>query len=318
LSDSPVGAARTDVAIVVVTFNSAAVLPVLIDSLPEGLAGCTWSLVVADNDSKDGTVELARSLAPGARTVEMGRNAGYAAGINAGLAAAEPASAALILNADTRLRPGSVAAMLAGLEEPGIGIVVPRLVDENGVLGPSLRREPTTRRSLADAVFTHRVLGRFDSWSEAVTNPESYSRPTRSDWAAGPVLLISDACMVACGPWDESFFLYSEETEFCLRARDRGFALMLTPDAEVEHLGGGSSLSPKLWSLVVVNRVRLYRRHHNGLASAAFWLVAVLREASRALLGRETSRQALATLLSRRRMQEAAQRAGASAEPVSR
>jgi N-acetylglucosaminyl-diphospho-decaprenol L-rhamnosyltransferase len=243
----------------------------------------------------------------------MGRNAGYAAGINAALAVASPASAALILNADTRLRPGSVVAMLAASAEPGVGIVAPRLVYPDGRLGYSLRREPTVRRALADALFGHRALNRFSTWSEAVDNPQTYTHRTRVDWAAGPALLVSRACIDACGPWDESFFLYSEETEFCLRAGDQGFDLLYTPDADVVHLGGESSVSPKLWTLVVVNRVRLYARRHSVAQATAFWLVAVFREASRAVLGRRTSRQALWTLLSRRRMGSAAALAAATA-----
>jgi N-acetylglucosaminyl-diphospho-decaprenol L-rhamnosyltransferase len=298
-----------DVVVAVVTYNSEHVVTELLRSLPAGLQGCTWSLIVADNASQDATVELVRTSVPSAHIVSLERNLGYAAGINAALANAPPAGAALVLNADTRLIDGSVATMLATLDEVGVGIVVPRLVHEDGRLGPSLRREPTIGRSLADAVLSHRVLGRFDGWSEAITDPRAYATRTKSDWAAGPAMLISAECMSACGPWDESFFLYSEETEYCLRARERGFALVLEPRADLVHLGGGSNMSPNLWSLVVVNRIRLYSRTHSRLATIAFWLVAVFREGTRAILGRATSRLAFSTLISPRRMREAADRA---------
>jgi N-acetylglucosaminyl-diphospho-decaprenol L-rhamnosyltransferase len=313
LSDLPAGGGCTDVVLVVVTFNSEGVIADLIDSLPAALEGCTWSLVVADNDSHDATVALVRRLAPAATVVEMGRNAGFAAGINAALAAALPAKAALILNADIRLSADSVGVMLACLDQPGVGIVAPRLIDPDGSLSYSLRREPTLRRAASDSLFGHRLLKRFGSWSEWVVDPVSYAKQTRVDWAAGPALLISRACLDACGPWDESFFLYSEETDYCLRARDRGFDLLFTPDADVVHIGGESSLSPRLWSLVVVNRVRLFGRRRSRVATAVFWLIAVLREGSRAVLGRKTSQQALLTLLSRRRMREAPVRASGAA-----
>lgn len=305
LTDSDT-APPVDVVVAVVTYNSEKVVSELLKSLPAGLRGCTWSLVVADNASHDGTVELIRTTAPSAHLVSLEHNLGYAAGINAALEIAPAANAVLILNADTRLIDGSVATMLRTLDEAGIGIVVPRLVYEDGRLGPSLRREPTIRRSLADAVLSHRILGRFDGWSEAITDPRAYTSRTRSDWAAGPAMLISAQCISACGPWDESFFLYSEETEYCLRARERGYGLILEPDADIVHLGGGSNMSPTLWSLVVVNRVRLYGRTHSRPATVAFWMVAVFREGTRAMLGRATSRLALATLMSPRRMREAA------------
>jgi GT2 family glycosyltransferase len=110
-------------------------------------------------------------------------------------------------------------------------------------------------------------------------------------------MLVSRECFAACEGWDESFFLYSEETEFCLRARDRGYRLVLTPDAETIHLGGDSGSSPTLRALHLVNRVVLYRRSHSPVATGAFWLVTVLREASRLPLRRPVTRQALAALL---------------------
>ncbi|WP_410169485.1 glycosyltransferase family 2 protein, partial [Actinacidiphila rubida] len=106
------------------------------------------------------------------------------------------------------------------------------------------------------------------------------------------------ACLEACGDWDESFFLYSEETEYCLRARDRGYATRLQPQAAAVHLGGDSRVSPYLWTLLTLNRVRLHRRRHGAVPAAAFWAAVLLREASRAALGRAPSRAAAAALVS--------------------
>jgi N-acetylglucosaminyl-diphospho-decaprenol L-rhamnosyltransferase len=108
--------------------------------------------------------------------------------------------------------------------------------------------------------------------------------------------MISSGCLAACGPWDESYFLYSEETEFALRARDRGHLTWFVPDAEATHLGGESGVSPALWSLLTVNRVRLYRRRHTIAAGAAFWSVVMLRESARAALGKARSRRAVVAL----------------------
>jgi N-acetylglucosaminyl-diphospho-decaprenol L-rhamnosyltransferase len=114
--------------------------------------------------------------------------------------------------------------------------------------------------------------------------------------------MISAECQDACGPWDESFFLYSEETEFALRARDRGFRTCLTPGAEAVHLGGESGVSAQLWTLLTINRVRLYRRRHHLPAAAAYWTATLLRELPRAALGKRRSRSAAAGLLSPSRL----------------
>jgi N-acetylglucosaminyl-diphospho-decaprenol L-rhamnosyltransferase len=283
------------VAVVVITWNSSALLPGLIESLTGGLAGLRYQLVIADNASADDTIEMAARLAPDCTIVQTGRNAGYAAGFNAGLAAAGRYDAALILNPDIRLTPGSVAALYAALSE-NVGIAVPRIRNEDGSLARSLRREPTIARAFGDAVLGQRA-GRFAALGETVVDDAAYARPAAVDWATGAVMLMSARCLSACGAWDESFFLYSEETEFSLRARDRGFRTRYVPEAEVTHLGGESRVSPRLWSLLQVNRVRLHRKRHTAAATALYWSAVMLRESSRAVLGHARSRAAVAALL---------------------
>ncbi|WP_053850876.1 glycosyltransferase family 2 protein [Streptomyces sp. NRRL B-24085] len=285
------------VAVIVVTWNSAEVLPGFLAALPDGMAGLDWRLVVADNDSADDTVEVLARLAPYATVVQTGRNAGYAAGVNAALRAAGDLGAALICNPDIRMRQGCAKRLVDSLGD-GVGIAVPLLYEEGrDTPHHSLRRESSVLRALGEAVIGNRRAGRFPRLSELVTDPGAYERPTRADWATGALMAVSAECRAACGPWDESFFLYSEETEYCLRARDLGWATQLEPSAEAVHLGGDSQVSPRLWSLLTVNRVRLYRRRHGAVATACFRAAVLLRETSRAALGRPASRAAVAALL---------------------
>jgi N-acetylglucosaminyl-diphospho-decaprenol L-rhamnosyltransferase len=317
------------VAVVVVTWNSAGVLDGLLRSLPDGLAGVPWSLTVVDNASADDTVARAEKWlretdrdAEGT-VISTGRNAGYAAAINAALTRAgllgspasldrpdqsdaeaeadtsnPPFTAALILNPDVRLEPGCVARMLELLDDPAgprAGIVVPRIQDEAGGLSHSLRREPSVGRAVGEAVLGKRA-GRIPWLGEVVLDEGEYETATTADWATGAIMLLSARCLAECGPWDESFFLYSEETEFALRARDRGFATRIAPEAVAVHIGGESKTSAQLWTLLVLNRVKLYRRRHSAPASAAYWSATLLRELPRAALGARRSRTAIAAL----------------------
>lgn len=298
------------IAVLVVTWNSAGVIDGLLESLRPGLTGLDWHLVVADNDSADDTARRIERWA-GANpdvsctVVHTGGNLGYAAGINAARAKADAHDAALVLNPDIRLHDGAVAAMYEFLDgagsdgagsPPRTGIVVPRILDEQGALAHSLRREPTLLRALGEAALGARA-GRFAALGELVLDESAYQRPAVADWATGAIMLISAACFDACGPWDESFFLYSEETEFALRARDRGFLTRLAPRAGATHIGGESKVSPQLWTLLMSNRVKLYRRRHARPAAVAYWGAALLREAPRAALGQQRSRSAVKALL---------------------
>jgi len=287
------------VAVVVVMYNSQALLADFVASLDPGLAGVEYELVAVDNASPDNSVELMQAIAPSATIVRAGRNGGYAAGINAGVAAAAPHTAILVLNSDVRLGAGCVAELLKSLRKPGVGIAVPRLVDAEGQVIDSMRREPTVARAFCDAILGAQRAGRLKGIGEVVTDRRAYERLQRTDWAEGSTQLISAECWLACGSWDESFFLYSEETEYNLRTRDLGFATVYVPTARATHLEGGSGISHGLWTLQVLNRIKLFRQRHGRPATALFWLATLIREASRAALGRGNSRAAARALLSR-------------------
>jgi len=285
------------VTIVVVLYNSAAHVDTFLDALPAATEGVpAWQLIVVDNGSTDDGPTRVTARAPEAVVVRQD-NRGYAAGINVGIASAEPSQAVLVVNPDARLGAGSVAALVAELANPGVGIAVPRLLDLDGSLSWSLRREPTVLRALGEAVLGGSRAGRFPALGEVVCDPFAYQRSVCADWATGCVMLISRACLDAVGRWDERFFLYSEETDFALRARDAGFALRLTPKAVAAHVGGESSTSPDLWSRLTVNRVRLFARRHGKAHTAAFWGAVTISEALRALFGAPVHRAALRALL---------------------
>ncbi|BBH68018.1 glycosyl transferase family 2 [Actinoplanes sp. OR16] len=293
------------VAVVVVTYNSARLLEDLIASLGPGLDGLDWHLTVADNASADDSVAEVHRLLPSAQVVEMGRNAGYAAGINAAVAAAKPHTAILVLNPDIRLRPGCGPTLLANLRRTKAGIVVPRLERGDGSAIAVLRREPSVPRAFGDALLGANRAGRYPLLGELVVGDAYYERESAADWAAGSAMLISRECWDKVGAWDESFFLYSEETEYSLRARDAGYVTRLAPDALAVHLEGDSKVSPRLWALLTVNRVRLFRRRNPAVSTAAYWSALVLREVSRSLRGNQASKAAAAALLSPQRMKQA-------------
>jgi N-acetylglucosaminyl-diphospho-decaprenol L-rhamnosyltransferase len=294
---------RPRVAICVVTYNSAALIEDLVASLAAGISDVDATLVFADNASADDTVARIAAICPSAVLVRTGGNLGYAGGVNAAIRAAGACDAYLILNADVRLEPGCVATLFHRLS-PTVGIVVPKLLDARDDVIWSMRRAPSVVRAWADALLGAERVGRVPILGEMVTDPVLYETARPTDWAEGSTQLISAACVEACGPWDESYFLFSEETEFDLRAGDRGFATLYEPAAVARHLEGGSAGSERLWPLVVLNRVRLYGSRHGRIATGLFWLATLAREVSRALMGRPESRAAVQDLLSGDRMRE--------------
>ena len=282
---------RPDVIVVVVTYHSASVVTALLDSIPAGVAPYDYKVLVVDNGSTDDTREILEARDD--VVLLYSANVGYAAAINRAIRhAAADSPAFLVLNPDTVVHPGALAEMMPVLQEPGVGIVAPRTLDPSGMLMFTQRREPTLLRALG--------LGRTNlpALSEHVGDARAYSSRQAVDWAVGSALLVSRRCHEALGGWDPSFFLYSEETDFCLRARDLGFRTVYVPCAVVTHAAGASGRSPRTHSMQVLNRVRLYRRRHSLVPSAAYFAAILAGEMARSLrTGNAGARRAVRDLL---------------------
>lgn len=280
---------RPDIDVVIVTYNSAHVVGGLLDSLPAALGGLAADVVVVDNGSVDETVDVL--LSRGDCRVVRSANTGYAGGINRGVRQASGADAILILNPDTRLHERAVPPMLEALRQQHTGIVAPQILSPDGNLHLSLRRKPTLLRALGLTRTGIAVL------SEYVVDAADYAHPHAVDWALGAVLLMSRACFDALGGWDESFFLYSEETDLSLRARDLGLLTRYEPRSVAMHIGGQSGRNDKTHAMMIINRVRLYRRRHGVLASWCYYWLTIASELSWLMRGHPQSHAAILGLL---------------------
>jgi GT2 family glycosyltransferase len=267
-----------DVAAVVVTYNSARHVDALLDSLPDALGHLTYSVVVVDNDSTDGTPELLARRAD--CDVVRASNDGYAAGINRAVHTSPEASTILILNPDATLDPDAVPRMLEVLRRRrDAGIVAPRVREEDGSLSPTLRRGPTLAR-VGGLSFT-----RLPAFAERIEIRTEYENEHEVDWAVGAILLVDRRCFDVLGGLDESYFLYSEETDFSLRARDAGWFTVYTPSAGAMHVGGGSGESATTHTMQMLNRIRLYRRRAGDRRAWLYFGMTIVVELRRAVLG---------------------------------
>jgi GT2 family glycosyltransferase len=282
---------------VIVTYQSGAHIGALLSALQaERGTGLDLEVLVVDNASTDSTAEIV-SRFDWARCVPSGGNIGYAAGVNLGNRLVPAERAVLVLNPDLVIPPGTVAQLLDGLEEPGVGVIVPRMEDTEGALVPSLRYEPSLGRELTDALFGSRAAWLPAGWSGMVWDSRVYRSGQFPDWATGAALLVSSECRAAVGDWDERYFLYSEETDFMRRVRAAGFLIRYEPAALVRHFSGGSGKSDQLYALCTVNTVRYYRRYHPPAQSLAYAAAVALRQVLRTR--RPAARLALRALTSR-------------------
>ena len=187
-------------------------------------------VVCVDSGSSDEGPELAR--AAGATVVEAGANVGFGAASNTGVALASGEVCAL-LNPDTRLLDDGLRRLSAAAGAAPV-ILAPRLVNADGTLQRSAHPVPGSRAAVAGALVPPRLMpGRLRDRLE----PFRAERSLAVGWAIGACLVASTALLRALGPFDPGVFLYAEDMDLCLRARERGIATVYRPDVRVAHTG---------------------------------------------------------------------------------
>lgn len=237
--------------IVIVSFNARTDLVNCLLSLKKHPPSHPHEIIVVDNASSDGSAEAARKI-PGVHVVEMGRNAGFAAANNAGIAVSR-GDLLLLLNSDTLVPDGALDALVARLSAtPAAAIAGPRLVNESGLAELSFGRMISPLNEL-------RQKRRTAEWIARETLREQFV-----DWVSGACLLVRRRDAVRAGLLDERFFLYTEDVDFCHAVRNLGRKVLFTPVATITHLRGRSRSSrPEASQRAYrASHVAFYEKHH--------------------------------------------------------
>ncbi|HTI36280.1 MAG TPA: glycosyltransferase family 2 protein [Vicinamibacterales bacterium] len=249
----------TRLAIIIVSYNTRQDLEACLASLRRNPPVISSEVVVVDNASSDGSADAAR--AGGARVLEMGRNAGFSAANNAGIRASS-GDLVLLLNSDTIVPAGAVDRLVERLEATGATVAGPRIVDGAGRAEISFGRMITPLNELRQK----RLMRDYEAGRGAVVaRVEAASRREQLvDWVTGACLLVRRAEAEAAGLFDERFFLYTEDVDFCAAIRKRGGRVLFTPSAEITHLRGRSRASNPAAANDAYTRshVAFYEKHY--------------------------------------------------------
>jgi GT2 family glycosyltransferase len=252
----------TDLSVCIPICNSRSLLANCLRALPEACRGLSWETIVVDNGSTDGAAQLLAAEFPDVRLIVNSENRGFATATNQAAAAAQGRHL-LLLNADTVPGPASVTRLVQFLDgHPGVAAIGPRLRRPNGRVQTSIHPVPTVTNQLL------RLAG---------INTTSLARLRMRGRAPRPVAALLGACIVIprrawqeIGPLDERFFFYLEDTDWCLRARQRGWQLYYWPEPEVQHLVGASALGlgPARKALYYESLLRFFEKHYGERAAA--------------------------------------------------
>jgi GT2 family glycosyltransferase len=255
--------------VIVVNFESAPLIPGCLAAV-RAFAGDTARVVVVDNSPYDGAAEAARAAFPGASVIENAENAGFARAVNQGLTATE-GDVVLLLNPDITAIRGDFAELRQTFESDArVAAVTPRLVDESGSWNPSCRAEPRPFDLVSEWLD---LSGRYPRWRRPRRFRMLDMAPevTRDvDSATGACLFLRRAAIEDVGLFDEAFFLYWEETDWLVRAKQKGWRMVYLPSLEAVHAGSRSTRVPdELLGLLLAESQHRYAGKHFGRPVAA-------------------------------------------------
>lgn len=255
------------VSVIIVNWNTRDLVLGLLRSLSEPDDGSQHDLelIVVDNDSSDDSVQAIGREFPDIKLVVQGENRGFAGGVNPGLeVATQPL--VLLLNSDAQTSRASIEESARYMEQhPEVGVLGPRILYPDGSHLASCWRDPSLVWMALGAVG----LSRLKPFKFARYGERPFSEPTEVDSVCGCAMMIRRDLLVDLGGLDEDYFMYFEETDFCVRARRHGKRVHHAPVGEFVHEGGGTSKSVRLRTFLDFKRSEiLFHLKHSGVPTA--------------------------------------------------
>jgi hypothetical protein len=260
--------------IVIVTRNTRDLLDGLLSSLEadESIEPVTQEVLVVDNGSTDGTASLLEGRFPWVNHIRLPENRGFAAAVNTGYRHTS-GEFVFFLNSDTRLLKGETAKMLRSMEqEPSIGISGPQLVYDDMRLQRSFALAPRllfefVPVSILGAVFPDRYL------------TKGLFAPSDVETLIGAAMMVRRDVLELLDGFDERFFFFLEETDFCLRVAKKGYRVVFLPGAKVIHLQGRTVRQSWIGGRIEfsISLYKFVKKYHSALYCKAFVTVRIAK-----------------------------------------
>ncbi len=223
-----------------------------------------YEIILVDNGSRDGSLELIRKEAPEVVAIETGSNLGFSKANNLGINNAR-GEFILLLNSDTKILDNSIDRMVDSLQEqPEVGAVGARQLDGKGKLQLSWGAFPTFVSEIYRKLLHYRLS--INDLKIRDYLEEKFSGTSEVDWVSGSCLMTRKQTLHEAGLLDQNFFMYFEDIDLCRRIQDAGWRILYNSDITIVHYGGVSAKKNLLQVLVEYRHSQVYfTRKYYGL-----------------------------------------------------
>ena len=261
--------------IIIVSWNVKEDLGNLLKSIEENKPREEFEIIVVDNASTDGSVDTIKKDFHDVKIIANSRNCGFSAANNQAIRIAK-GKYVFLLNPDTIVYPSSLDTLITFLEDHAdVGACGPKFLGSDGQVHFSVGYVPTFRSLLYGRTFL-RSLGIFRrSHKELTARNFDFEKSGDVDQLSGAALMIRRSVMEEIGLMDESFFMYYEDVDLCLRIRKAGWRIVYLPESVITHIGGKSSdqVSARRRIMLYRSLFVYFRKHRGRFATGLFGLI---------------------------------------------
>jgi len=209
-------------------------------------ASISFEVILVDNNSADGTVEMVKTEFPWVRLIASKENLGFARGNNL---AFEQATGEyfFLLNPDTQLKEFAIERLLSFMDKNvDIAAVGPKLLNTDGSLQPSCKAFPKVSTLIFQALFLDKIFPKSKTFGSYEMSWWDHSDTREVDQPMGAALLVRKKVVDTIGPMDENFYMFFDEVDWCYRMKKLGYKIFFLDNAEIVHHGGRSIKSAEL------------------------------------------------------------------------
>ncbi|NOX61029.1 MAG: glycosyltransferase family 2 protein [Chloroflexi bacterium] len=275
-----------DLAIIIVNYNTKALLRVCLRSVFASEGDFTYHVTVVDNASQDGSLDMVRAEFPQARAIAAPKNGGFAYANNLGLRSygfgqgADLATLpryALLLNPDTELPPRALAEMLDLMDaRPELGASGPKLVLPDGSLDKACRRAfPSPKSFIYRGIGLSKLFPNSPRFAQYNLTYLPEDEETEVDSVVGAFMLVRREAIEQAGLLDESFFMHGEDLDWAFRIKKAGWKVWYYPKVQVLHHKGAASKGNPRVRVAFYQAMRIFvRKHYREQTSPLlYWLI---------------------------------------------
>ncbi|MBN7795245.1 glycosyltransferase family 2 protein [Parahaliea mediterranea] len=274
-----------DLSIIIVSWNASDYLRECLQSIrEEGLSG-KIEVIVVDNASDDNSVGMVKEQFPETVLLCNSENLGFAKANNLGINVCQGRYIALV-NSDVHILNGCLRTLVEFLEgHASVGLVGPFIIGADGRQQLSCRAAPTLWNMTCRALALDSIFPKSGLFNRYFMGDWDHASTASVDILSGCFWLTSRFALDSVGVLDESFFIYGEDMDWCKRFHDAGWDVVFIPQAKAIHYGGASSSNSPTRFFVEKQKADLqyWRKHHPGLPSALYSIIAVCHHSIRVL-----------------------------------